>query len=59
MANIGTEERLTRIAARIEATLRHLATKSDIVVLKWTLGYLGLVMLSSVGFFVNLIASMP
>lgn len=55
----GAEEHLARIEARVEATLPKLATRADLVSLKWMLGYLGLVMLSGFGFLVHLITSMP
>ncbi len=41
----------------MEATLPHLATKADIVGLKWTLAYLGLIMLGGFGFLFHLITS--
>ena len=52
------QRRLARIAARIEATFPHLATKADVTDVKWMLGYLGLVMLGGFGFLIHLIAAM-
>ena len=55
--NGGAGDGLARIEARIEATFPHLATKADIVGLKWALAYLGLIMLGGFGFLVYLITS--
>lgn len=55
----SAEERLTRIEARFEDTLPHLATKADIVGLKWALRYLGLIVLGGLSFLIHLISSMP
>ena len=54
----SAEERLARIEDRFEATSPHLATKADIVGLKWMLGYLGLVILAGFGFLIQLITAM-
>ena len=54
----SAEERLVRIAARIEAAFPQLATKADIVGLNWAIGYLGLIMLVGFGFLIHLISSM-
>ena len=56
--NDGAEDRLARIEARIEATLPHLATKTDIVGLKWAIGFLGVVILGGFGFLIQLITSL-
>ena len=56
--NDCAEERLTQIEARIEATLPHLATKADIVGLKWAIGFLGVVILGGFGFLIQLITSL-
>lgn len=53
----SAEERLARIEDRIKATLPHLATKADIVGLKWMLGYLGLITLAGFGFLIQLITA--
>ncbi len=56
--NGGAGDGLARIEARIEATLPHLATKADIVGLKWAIGFLGVVILGGFGFLIQLITSL-
>ena len=56
--NYCVEERLTRIEARFEATIPHLATKADIAGLKWAIGFLCVVILGGFGFLIQLITSL-